>query len=363
MSCRWGVVGCANIAQKVVRCIVRAENARLVAVASRSKAKAEEWLKKLKLSETEAVEGYEALLSRTDIDAVYMPLPTALHLEWAVKAADAGKHILLEKPVALNSSELTQILGACQRNNVQFMDGVMFMHHRRLAAIEDAIRGDPYGSFGEVQRVTSSFSFSGSDSFFADNVRISKNGDPLGCLGDLGWYCIRFGLFAFGYDTSPLSVTARKIRDASEFGGDDGVPVDMSVTVYYDEAKTRVLEFHCSFCHPYRQWVEVVGSQRTLRLKDFVIASRPHAAEFTIEHNAGVMELDCYVQTVEDVITTFDCTQELEMIKRFSSIILSGQREAFWPRVALLTQLVTDGALRSANEGGKEVAITIPPQT
>eukprot|EP01045_Picozoa_sp_COSAG04_P007218 COSAG04_NODE_372_length_15668_cov_11.135975_15_plen_238_part_00 len=171
-----------------------------VAQASRSKAKAEQWIADHALAAggTEAVEGYDVLLARDDIDAVYVPLPTALHLEWVTKAAQAGKHILCEKPVALSAGDLATMLAACEEHKVQFMDGVMFMHHKRMSKMDALLRGDPLNDFGEVLRVTSGFSFMGDEDFYKGNIRCSAEGDPLGCLGDLGWYCVRFGLFAFG---------------------------------------------------------------------------------------------------------------------------------------------------------------------
>lgn len=107
------------------------------------------------------------------------------------------------------------MLAACEAANVQFMDGVMFMHHARMQKMDAFLRGDPYNDFGEVQRVTSGFSFMGNEDFFKSNIRASSSGDPLGCLGDLGWYCVRFGLFAFGWDNKPLAVSAKKLKDAS----------------------------------------------------------------------------------------------------------------------------------------------------
>ena len=121
----------------------------------------------------------------------------------------------IPKPVARSAEELEVMLAACAEAGVQFMDGVMFMHHARMSKMDTFLRGDPYGDFGEVQRVTSGFSFMGDEDFFKSNIRASSSGDPLGCLGDLGWYCVRFGLFAFGWGNKPLAVSAKKLKDAS----------------------------------------------------------------------------------------------------------------------------------------------------
>ncbi len=87
------------------------------------------------LQTPQAVGSYEDLLARKDIDAVYIPLPTALRREWVIKAAEAGKHVLGEKPAALNATEVAEMLAACERNKVQYMDGVMFMHSARLPMV------------------------------------------------------------------------------------------------------------------------------------------------------------------------------------------------------------------------------------
>merc|ERR1712216_466170 len=189
------------------------------------------------------------------------------------------------------------------------------------------------------------------------NIR-SSGGDPLGSLGDLGWYNVRFGLFAFGYDCPPVSVSARKIRDVSDFSGNEGVPADMEVNVYFNEAKSKVLSFHCSFCHPFRQWIEVVGQNYALRLDDFVLPKKQSESTFTIERNAGLMDMDCMVTTVEETATTFGCVQEIEMIKTFSSIATGDMpQDPFWPSIILKTQRVMDAALLSASNDGATVAL------
>ena len=91
----------------------------------------------------------------------------------------------------------------------------------------------------------------------------------------------------------------------------EGVPIDMTVEVYYNEEKTRMLSFHCSFCHPFRQWIEVVGTGKTMSLKDFVLAKAPSSCEFTVEHNGGLMDYDCLVSNVAETVAVTDCCQEL----------------------------------------------------
>merc|ERR1719498_324015 len=108
------------------------------------------------------------------------------------------------------------------------MDGVMFMHHDRLAKMQMHIWDRQ--TFGQILRVSSAFSFKGDEKFLnGGDIRTRIDGDPLGCVGDLGWYCVRLGLFAFQYET-PKYVKA--IVHRSTF---DGVPLDVNVEVYFED--------------------------------------------------------------------------------------------------------------------------------
>jgi hypothetical protein len=129
-------MGCASIAKKNVRMMLLSPSASVKAVASRSLEKAEAFVAEQALGDcAEAIEGYDALLARADIDAVYIPLPTTLHIEWVVKAAKAKKHVLVEKPVAINAAELATMIEACEANGVQLMDGVMFVSRTPLHCV------------------------------------------------------------------------------------------------------------------------------------------------------------------------------------------------------------------------------------
>ncbi|CAI0385101.1 unnamed protein product [Linum tenue] len=151
-------MGCADIARKVSRAINLAPNARIAAVASRSLEKAAAFARANNLPPDTKIHGsYESLLDDPDIDVVYLPLPTTLHLKWATLAAQKKKHVLLEKPVAVTVAELDQILAACVANGVQFMDGTMWVHHPRTAKMREFL--DDKHRFGELRTVTAVSSF------------------------------------------------------------------------------------------------------------------------------------------------------------------------------------------------------------
>lgn len=207
----WGIIGCADIAKKFVKSIKLAENAKLVAVGSRTLEKVQLFSQETELSPDVQLYGtYQEVLDNPSVQAVYIPLPTTLHLEWVKRAAVAGKHILLEKPVALDANEFHLMITICREHNVFLMDGTMFMHHPRTIALQDTLR-DP--SAGMLRRVNTCFNFSTDEEFLRSNIRVKSDGDPLGVLGDLGWYCIRLGLVAFGRGSKiipqPVKCSAR----------------------------------------------------------------------------------------------------------------------------------------------------------
>lgn len=114
-----------------------------VTQASRQREKADKFRDQNRISQDVKIyEGYDALLDDPEIDAVYIPLPTSMHLEWVVKAANAHKHILIEKPVAIDAEQFYIMAMTCKNNNVLLMDGVMFMHHDRLRTL-NALLKDP----------------------------------------------------------------------------------------------------------------------------------------------------------------------------------------------------------------------------
>ena len=158
---RVGIVGAASIAKKNARAIQRSERCALVAVASRTMAKAEAWVAELGFGAScRCVEGYEHLLAAADVDAVYVPLPTSLHLDFVVKAAAAGKHVLVEKPVGRTAAEVRAMVDACRAAGVALLDGTMFVHHARFEQMDRLFADE---QFWAPTRVSSAFTFWGDE--------------------------------------------------------------------------------------------------------------------------------------------------------------------------------------------------------
>jgi predicted dehydrogenase len=361
--CRWGILGTANIARKNWKAMRHAGNAALVAVASRERERAQRFIDECQasvpLAQAPAACGsYEELLGRKDVDAVYIPLPTGMRKEWVVRAAQAGKHIICEKPCGANSAEVSAMLDACRKSRVQFMDGVMFMHSQRLPLLRQVL--DDGKSIGKIRRIASQFSFKGGDEFFKQNIRVSSDLEPLGCLGDLGWYNVRFSLWTLN-EQLPERVTGRIL---GQFGRGDSrqpVPTEFSGELFYPDGVTA--SFYCSFVAENQQWAMVSGTAGYAQVPDFVVpffgsevafevntvAFRPLGCDFNMESHPRRFAVHEYGNGLPSA-------QETNMIRKFGQMVTSGQLEPAWGESALRTQQVVDACLRSALADGKPVA-------
>lgn len=369
--CNWGILGCANIARKNCRSIALSPKSRLHAIASRQKSKAEAFRDQNCLpSDVLIYEGYDAILENPDIDAVYIPLPTSMHLEWVVKAANARKHILIEKPVAVDAAQLYAMILTCKNNNVLLMDGVMFMHHQRLNTLNSLLK-DP--RCGHVARVDSLFSFNGSKEFLdGGNIRTQSSGDPLGALGDLGWYQIRIGQICFsrGFDANhamELCTPSHCVATCDSWTN-DGVPLECDGRVYFkvpNEShqiqKYGVLSFHSSFLLPFRQsyQVSIVSSidgmkDQLINCHDFVLPKSPYHSAIDIEIGAQLVDCDHRVVSLQDEIKEGPCVQEANMFTNFSETALNGSisQRMMWSRLSCQTQLIVNACFDSMKNGG-----------
>ena len=333
-------------------------NGEIVAVASRDAAKAQAWIDECSAhvpfpNKPEAVEGYDTLLARDDIDAVYIPLPTGVRADWVIKAARAGKHVLCEKPCGIDVAELEAQLAACNEADVQFMDGVMFMHSKRLDALRKTLTD---GSIGEVRRINSQFSFNAGEDFLTGNIRMHSDLEPLGCLGDLGWYNIRFSLWAMDY-AMPRAVSGRMLRGAARSDSPDPVPMEFSGELFYENGVTA--SYYCSFVTGNQQWAHVCGTEGSLRLDDFVVPFYGAEVKYTVsntESNQHVcdfnMERHDRIVSVPEYGGSHPTAQETGLFRNFADLVLSGTPDKKWGDIALKTQQVTMACVESAKQDG-----------
>jgi len=355
-------MGSAAIARKNWQAIRRSGNGVITAVASREPERAAEWIAENQAEQAfatvpEAVGGYDNLLARTDIDAVYLPLPTGLRKEWVLKAAAAGKHVLCEKPCGIDASDVLEITAACREAGVQFMDGVMFMHSERLPALRSVL--DDGKSVGTIKRIASQFSFLAPDDFFEGNIRTHSDLEPLGCLGDLGWYSIRFALWVMNYEM-PVRVSGRVLSQMGRPDSPDAVPTEFSGELFFESGPSA--SFYCSFLTEHQQWANISGTGGHVDLRDFVlpffgdeVAFEITNANFRVEGCDFMMEPHRKRVAVSEYSNSHTTSQEARMFRTFADLVLGGVPDDHWPEIALKTQRVLDGCLRSARNRSEVV--------
>ena len=361
-KCRWGFLSTAEIGQKNWLAIKNAGNATVAAVASRSREKSEAFVDRCQSvvpfdERPQAIQGYEALLSDDSIDAVYVPLPTGMRKEWVIKAASAGKHVMCEKPCAVTADDLRQMIDACTENGVQFMDGVMYMHSGRMDAMRQAL--DDPAQVGDFKRITSQFSFRAPEEFKKSNIRTDSRLEPHGCLGDLGWYTIRFALWVMKYQM-PVAVTGRILESFQRPDSPASVPMEFSGELFFEGGISA--NFYNSFLTQHQQWANVSGTAGYLHVDDFVLpfkgeemAFRTSVSDFRVNDCDFEMVNETKMVTVEEAGNSSPNSQETRLFRCFSELVNSGQLDQHWPEIALKTQTVLDACLRSGLRDGAKI--------
>jgi xylose dehydrogenase (NAD/NADP) len=323
---RWGILGVAKINERILPSFARAENAELVAIASRSLERAQEAAHRSNIPR--AYGSYEQLLKDRDIDVVYNPLPNTLHAEWTMKAADQGKHILCEKPLAVTADEAQKMVDHCAAQGVQLMDGFMWPHHPRTAKLRESL---DKGVIGEVRRVTAAFTFK-MEKLDPANIRLKPELGG-GSLLDVGCYPV-FGIrWIFGAE--PVKVFAQARYEY-------GVDVEMTGMMWF--ADGRMASFDCGFTLPLRMGVEIAGSDGVITLSDLWLP--PHAASFHIR-KPGQPEADTVTVAGEDQIA--------HMLRNFSRAVQAGEPVKQAPTEGVKTLRVLEALGKSARTGQVEV--------
>jgi predicted dehydrogenase len=154
--------------------------------------------------------------------------------EWAIKALQAGKHVVIEKPVGLSAAEFQEMLDVAYAQKKFILD-TMFNHHGRTDSVLECVADEE--KFGTLNRIESSFTFMSDAAFQESNIRARKDGDPQGCVGDLGWYCIRYAQLVFGKLGS-------KVKSAQVFDNTNtkhGVPFDTTCIVRFEGVSVQLV--------------------------------------------------------------------------------------------------------------------------
>jgi predicted dehydrogenase len=239
------------------------------------------------------------------------------------------------------------------------MDGVMFMHSQRLNKLRETLNDGQ--SVGQLRRITSQFSFCGTEEFAKSNIRASGELEPLGCLGDLGWYNIRFSLWVMNYQM-PLRVSGRMLTEAKRADSSSPVPTEFSGELFFANGVSA--SFFCSFRTETSQWGNISGTKGYIDVKDFVVPYYGNEVSFTVM-NGGLNQKSCSFHmedhtrrvALPEYSDGWVNSQETNLFRNFSNLVLSGKTDPTWPDISLKTQQVVDACLASAVENGKLVEL------
>ena len=279
---RLGILSTANVTKNIIPAIAASSCARITAVASRSLTNAEEFAAKNNIPK--AYGTYEELLADPDVDIVYVPLPNKLHVEWVLKAAAAGKHVLCEKPLAITTEDLAAIASAAVSNRVIIAEAVMTLHLRQTRVVREMIRE---GKIGQVIAIRSSMhSIRIRDSYRNDSI---ANGG--GSLWDVGCYPIFLTRYLLGEE--PCEAIGRAVmssdgsHDESFFG-----------TLLFSDGKVA-LQLFSSFCAPTKMTYEIVGSRGVISLPNPFKATKVDKIELSQLQDDGVSQVITLVDPEE----------------------------------------------------------------
>ena len=246
---RWGVLGVAKIAvDKVIPAMQRLASAEIVAIASRDIDKARHAATSLGIPKSYG--SYEELLADPAVEAVYNPLPNHLHVPWSIRAAEAGKHVLVEKPVSLNVAECRSLIEARDRTGVKMGEAFMVRTHPQWIHARDLLRS---GEIGRLRSIATAFSFYGRDPANVRNILAYGGGG----LMDLGCYAVQAARYFFGAE--PARVVSLIERDP-EF------KIDSLASVLLDFPSGQSL-FTCSMQMFPHQRVQIIGDQGRIEIE------------------------------------------------------------------------------------------------
>ena len=238
----WGLLGTARINRSLIPPLRVSFRNNILSVASRTQARADEYAGEWAIARPHG--SYEAMLNDPDIDVIYIPLPNNLHAEWAIKAAEAGKHVLCEKPLALTEDEIDAMEAAANKAGTVLFEAFMYRFHARTLRVKAMIED---GAIGDVHHIKGGFTFPLSR---PNDVRW----DPAlggGSLWDVGCYPLSFSRYMLGME--PVEVYGYK------YTGESGVDLSFSAHLVFPGDITA--QFDCGFRSQFRMHMEVTGSE------------------------------------------------------------------------------------------------------
>ena len=331
---KWGILGNAEIARVcVIPAIQKSRNGLVRALASRSPEQASEVAEQNNLDLL--YDSYDSLLNDPEVDAVYVPLPNHLHHPWTLKALQAGKHVLCEKPLACNVGEAREMANAASDAGLMLMEGIMYRFHPRSQLIKDMVT---LGKIGKVSLVRSTFCYPMDQELLAsgNNARLKPEMGG-GALLDVGCYSVSVARWLMGAE--PTEVQAQAVYHYS------GVDMHLVGSLRFPE--NAMATFEASFISALQQTYSVVGSEGTIEL--------PHDAFIPWEKEA-VFSVRGKNQEVGQKHVTEGADEYQLMVEHFAEAILVETELELSPEESVSNMLVLD-ALAEAARTGKTVRL------
>ncbi len=254
---KWGFLGIGRVTPRMVEAVRHSGNHQLVAVAGRDALKLAQWAAGYSVPNT--FTDFRSLVESDRVDGIYIALPPSLHHEWSVQALRAGKHVLCEKPMAMDHRESLAMQSEALSENRRLIHATALPHHPRSQSMRDVVRS---GVLGEIVRVTMACTFSHVLRRGPDYRTQSSLGG--GCLLDLGWYCAWTTLWMTGLKPVSIQSIGRRLDPAC-----DTSPWK-SVQAIVELEGGAVAIWDCGFDAAGRKWMEIAGSEASLICDDFL---------------------------------------------------------------------------------------------
>ena len=245
---KWGIISTAHINRKVIPGAHASDKIDLVAVASRDQAQADEYAKEWEIPR--AFGTYDALLADPEIEAVYISLPNTLHCEWSIRALEAGKHVLCEKPLSRHPDEVTAAFDTADRTGLYLSEAFMYRHNPQTKRLQQLVAD---GAIGELRLIRSVFSYSLYDH---DNIRLRTDLEG-GALMDVGCYNVSGSRLLGG---EPVHVFGEA------WFGPSGTDWVFTASLRFPDNVLAI--FHCGTALPNQDELEAIGSEGSLFLDD-----------------------------------------------------------------------------------------------
>ena len=248
MAVKWGIISTADINSKLLAGAAESDDVDVVAVASRDLTRAEEYARKWEIDS--AYGTYDDLLADPGIEAVYIPLPNTMHSEWSIRALEAGKHVLCEKPFSRHIADVERAFDAAETTGLHLSEAFMYRHHPQTARLAELVAS---GAIGELRVIRTAFSYSLYD---AENIRLRTDVEG-GALMDVGCYCVSGARLLGGEPESVLG--------AAHIGSSG---TDWVFTGLMRFPGDVVALFDCGTSLPNRDELEAIGTEGSLFLDD-----------------------------------------------------------------------------------------------